>query len=145
MMKSVIATLFTLLCAFSALADEIVESPQITTVRSINKLLAAGKFEEVYRDWCHPHIQEQVGKEEFVESMNEDFGKGVVRLFADVIKAIDDKSGPEVLVAQTQEDKDEYEFVLPQVRKDNPFGGKGNPWHIELKLHDGKWKLMDTD
>jgi hypothetical protein len=130
---------------FSARADEAKETVQISAARTINGLLVAGKFEEVYRDWCHPHLQEQVDKEGFVESMNEDFGKSVIKVFADVAKAIDEKAGADVLVAQPQEDEDEYEFILVMVRKNNPFGKKGSPWHIELKLHDGKWKLMDID
>jgi hypothetical protein len=144
-MKTIITTLLTLVFALSASADETKESPQISAARTINKLLVAGKFEDVYRDWCHPHLQKQVDKEGFVEAMTEDFGKGVIKIFADVVKAIDDKAGPDVIVAQPQEDKDEYEFILAKVKKNNPIGRKGNPWHIELKLDEGKWKLMDTD
>jgi ABC-type transporter MlaC component len=144
-MKTIITTLLTLVFAFSASADEANESPQISAARTINKLLVAGKFEDVYRDWCHPHLQKQVDKEGFVKSMKEAFGKGVIKIFADVVKAIDDRAGPDVIVAQPQEDKDEYEFILAKVRKNNPIGSKGSPWHIELKLDEGKWKLMDTD
>ena len=144
-MKSIITALFTFVLVFSALANDVAESPQVAAARNINKLLVAGKFEEVYRDWCHPHLQEQIDKEEFVDSMKEDFGKGVIRLFANVIKAIDDKAEPDVIVAQPQEDQDEYEFILTKVKENNPIGRKGSPWHIELKLHNGKWKLMDTD
>jgi hypothetical protein len=145
-MNTIITSLLMIVLGLSALASNVEESPQIAATRSINKLLEAGKFEEVYRDWCHPHLQKQVEEKEFIESMKEDYGKGIIKLFADVIKAIDDKSGPDVVVAQPQEDKDEYEFVLTKGKKDNnTFGGRRSPWHIELKLHDGKWKLMDTD
>ena len=77
--------------------------------------------------------------------MKEDFGKGVIKLFSNAIKAIDEKAGPDVIVAQQQKAQDEYEFILTKVKKSNPIGRKGSPWHIELKLDDGKWKLMDTD
>lgn len=144
-MRSIIAILLTFALGLFALAGELAEAPQIAAARSINKLLEAGKFEEVYRDWCHPHLQKQVDKEGFAESMKGDFGKGVIKLFADAIKAIDEKAGPDVIVAQQQKDQDEYEFILTKVKKSNPIGSKGSPWHIELKLDVGKWKLMDTD
>jgi hypothetical protein len=144
-MKTIVTALLTLVFAFSASAEVAKESPQITAARTINKLLVEGKFEEVYRDWCHPHLQKQVDKDGFNELMKEDFGKGLIKIFADVVKAIDDKSGPDVIVAQPQEDKDEYEFILAKVKKNNSIGSKGSPWHIELKLDEGKWKLMDTD
>ena len=144
-MRTVITTLLTFVLNFSALADETKESVQISATRKMNELLVLGKFEEVYRDWCHPHLQGQFDKEGFVESMKKDWGKDVLKVFSDVVKAINDKAGPDVLVAQFQEDKDEYQFILVQVRKNNWVASKGSPWHIELKLHDGKWKLMDID
>jgi len=64
--------------------------PQIAAAGTINKLLEAGKFDELYRDWCHPHLQKQFDKEDFAGSMKEDFGKGVIKLFSNAIKAIDE-------------------------------------------------------
>ena len=144
-MKSIIYTLLSFALGFSALANEVETSPQVEAVRTINKLLEAKKFEEVYKEWCHPHLQKQFDREGFVESMKDDFGKGVIKVFSDAIMAIDEKAGPDVIISQPQKDKDEYEFVLTKVKKSNPIGGKGSPWHIELKLDEGKWKLMDID
>jgi hypothetical protein len=144
-MRSIITILLTFALGFSAVASEVAEAPQIAAARTINKLFEAGEFEEVYRDWCHPHLQKQVDKKGFAESMKGDFGKGVIKLFSDAIKAIDEKAGPDVIVAQLQKDPDEYEIILTKVKKSNPIGSKGSPWHIELKLDEGKWKLMDTD
>lgn len=144
-MKSIITTLLTLALAMTVLTAEFSNSDPVAATRTINKLLVDGKFEEIYREWCHPHLQKQIDEGKFTESMKEDFGKGVIKLFADVVKAIDDKAGPEVIVAQPEEEKEQYEFILTKVKKDNPIGQKGSPWHIELQLHGGKWKLMDTD
>lgn len=144
-MRSIITILFTFGLGCYSFAGEVPEVPQIAAARTINKLLEAGKFDELYRDWCHPHLQKQFDKEDFAGSMKEDFGKGVIKLFSNAIKAIDEKAGLDVIVAQQQKAQDEYEFILTKVKKSNPIGRKGSPWHIELKLDDGKWKLMDTD
>ena len=108
-------------------------------------MLKAGKYEEFYRDWCHPHLQEQLGSKEFVESMKSDWGKAVVRLYADVIRAIDTKAGLDTLYAGAQKQKDQYEFILVAARKQQATGRSNTQWHLEIQLHEGKWKLMDTD
>lgn len=108
-------------------------------------MLAAGKFEEFYRDWCHPHLQQQLTSKQFVEWMKTDKGKADVRLYADVLRAIDTKAGPDVLIAQAQEQKDQYEFILVATSKQRLAGRSGAQWHLEIQLHEGKWKLMDTD
>ena len=61
------------------------------------------------------------------------------------IDKINKDAAPEDIIRKYVKDKDEYEFVLTKVKKSNPIGGKGSPWHIELKLDEGKWKLMDID
>lgn len=145
MMKTMLALLFALVPGFTALAAEAGETPQMAAARTINKLLLGGKFEELYRDWCHPHLRKQLDEDEFSEAMKGDFGKAVTKLFAEVIKAVDDEAGPEVVVARLQEDEDEYEFILKSARENSYRGKRGTLWHLELKLHDGKWKLMDAD
>ncbi len=51
--------------------------------------------------------------------------------------------GQDVLIAQPQEDPDEYEFIL--VKAKHRRSQEHQQWHLELKKEDGKWKLMDTD
>lgn len=121
------------------------ESPQVTAVRSMHSMLAVGKYEEFYRDWCHPHLQQQLSSKEFVEWMKSDKGKADVQLFADVVRAIDTKAGPDVLIAQAQKENDQYEFILVATSKQKLAGRSGAQWHLEIQLHEGKWKLMDTD
>ena len=121
------------------------ESAQVAAVRSMHSVLAAGKYQEFYRDWCHPHLQRQLGAKEFAEWMKSDKGKAVVRLYASVIGAIDTKAGSDTLIARAEEQKDKYEFILVATGKQNAADRAGAQWHLEIQLHEGKWKLMDTD
>lgn len=115
------------------------ETEQVAAIKSMHAALAAGKYSEFYRDWCHPHWQQQISVEMFAESMRLGRAKTITRLYADVIRAIDAQAGPEVLIACAQDQADQYEFILVSQR------WSGALWHLELQLHEGKWKLMDTD
>ncbi|RMF43487.1 MAG: hypothetical protein D6753_04995 [Planctomycetota bacterium] len=112
-------------------------------VEAINKLLAKKEFRTLYRTYCHKYLRDQIGEAEFIEFMKGEPGAAIVQLFAEVQKAIKDKNGKDVLIARRQERKDEYEFILVQV-KQMP-SRPGQQWHLELKKEDGKWKLLDTD
>ena len=112
-------------------------------VKAMNTLLAKKDFQTLYKTHCHKHLRDQLGEAQFVEYMKSDRGEAIVKLFTEVQSAIKDKKGENVLIARTQEEKNEYEFILVQV-KALP-SRKGQQWHLELKKEDGKWKLMDTD
>lgn len=83
--------------------------------------------------------------ERFGEWMRSEQGKAVVRLYAEVLRAVDAGAAPDVLIAQPQAQPDQYEFILVAVRKKNAAERAGSQWHLELQLHGGKWKLLDTD
>ena len=118
-------------------------SEQENAVRSINQLFADGKFDQVHAQWAHPHLQNQVNAEEFADSMKGNFGKGVIQLFNSVVKLLDAKAGEDKLLAKAQDDENEFSFVLVEVKA---LPERGNQkWHLELGLHDGKWKLLDVD
>ena len=121
------------------------DSPQLAATRAMHAALKTADYATFYRDWCHPHIQEQLTAAEFVEWMKSEKGAAIARLIADVLAAIDGKAGAEVVVAQAQDKPEQYEYILVQVRKKSPPERKGAQWHLELQLHDGQWKLMDTD
>jgi len=118
---------------------------QVAAVRSMSALLQKGEFVKFYKDWGHPHLQKQLTAEKFAAGMKKDRGKHTLQLFADVIKMIDEKAGKDQFLAQKQESGDEYEFVLVKLKDMSRDERKGRQWHIELKLHEGKWKVMDVD
>ncbi len=120
------------------------DTAQVSALRVMQGLLKTGKYAEFSREWCHPHLQQQLpgGSSEWLKSAN---GKAVVRLYADVIRAIDAKAGPDTLIARPQTRPDQYEFILVAIRNQSPAARTGAQWHLELQLHQGRWKLMDTD
>ncbi|MFT5467431.1 MAG: hypothetical protein ACI8UO_002535 [Verrucomicrobiales bacterium] len=139
-----ILLLFTILTVMSApdlLRAEEIE--QAKSIRSMNQMLADGKFVEFHGQWCHPHLQRQLGAEEFADSMKEPFGKAVIQLFAETVKLLDAKAGEDKLIAQPQEEDGEFEFVLVEVKGLAERGDR--LWHLELGLHEGKWRLRDVD
>lgn len=144
-MKLIFTLLSSLAFAITSVTAAEADQAAIAATKTMHQLLEAGKFEEVYRDWCHPHLQKQMDAVKFAGWMKSEKGKKVIQLFADIIKAMDEKAGPEVVVAQPEEDKNQYEFILTGVKSRNPIGQKGSEWHLELEFHDGKWKFMDVD
>ena len=120
-------------------------SEQVSAVRSMHAALVKGDYAAFYREWCHPNLQLQLSSEQFVEWITSDRGKPVARLCADIIKAAEGKARPEELVAQPQEQADRYEFILVSERRKSRTERAGAQWHLELQLHEGKWKLLDTD
>ncbi len=121
------------------------EPAQVTAIKSMHGMLTAGKYGDFYRDWCHPHLQGQLSAEAFGLWMQSDKGKAVVALYAEVIRGVDSKAGADVLIAQPQAEKNQYEFILAAVRKQKSFERAGAQWYLEIQLHEGKWKLVDTD
>ena len=145
MIKLIITIICLLAYTLTAIAEKETEPSPVVATRKINTLLETKKFEEIYSKWCHPHFQKQLNKEKFLELMKGQFGRNTVKVFSEVIKAIDAKAGSDVLTAGYQESQNEYEFSLTQARKVSFRGASNSPWHIELKLHDGIWKLKDID
>ena len=125
------------------LALLIEEPPQVAAVRTVAKLLAEKNWAKVYADHSHPHVQKQMTAAEFEATLTGPKGKPMIDVFSDVLKAVDEKAGPDVLLAQPQKDVDEYEFILVKV-KALP-NRMGRQWHLELKLDGGVWKILDTD
>jgi len=41
------------------------ETVQAKAVRAMQKALKEGDYKAFYRDWCHPHLQEQLTADEF--------------------------------------------------------------------------------
>ncbi len=125
--------------------DALGDTPQVAAVRAMRAVLAKGDYAGFYRDWCHPHIAAQVTAEEFVGHMKSDKGREIIRLYAEVLKHVDAKVGPEALIARPEEKEGQYEFILVSVKALSRGKRATQQWHLELGLHDGKWKLMDTD
>lgn len=124
-----------------ALGDD---SPQVSAVRAFQRVASGNDWATLYADHCHPHIQMQVTADGFVKVMDSDKGKAIVALFEDVLAAVDSKADAATLISQPTPDREnEYEFILVKVRQ-KPTR-KGQQWHLELKLDQGSWKLMDTD
>lgn len=119
------------------------EPPQVAAVRTVAKLLAEKNWAKVYADHTHPKTKERMTAEEFAATLSGPKGKPMIEIFGDVLKAVDEKAGPDVLLAQPQKDVDEYEFILVKV-KALP-NRMGRQWHLELKLDGGAWKVLDTD
>jgi len=141
-----VVCLFTLLTGVTRAANETDrDTPQVAAIRSIHSALLKGDHAAIYVDWCHPHLQKQLDENEFVKGMESDFGKAVTQLFTDVLKAVDEKAGPDEVLAQPQEEEDQYEFILVPLEKQGRGRPRGVLWHLELQLHKGKWKLMDVD
>jgi hypothetical protein len=138
-----ITTVAVLLAIASAAAEK--DTAQVAAIRSMHAALVTGKYADFYRDWCHPHLREQLTVEEFDKWMASEKGKAILKLYADVIRAIDTKAGPDVLISRAQDKPDQYEFILVALRKTSASDRAGAQWHLELQLHEGKWKLMDTD
>ncbi len=113
------------------------------TVAVMNSLFVKREFGEFYKTQCHKHLRDQVDEQEFIECMKGKDGAAILNLFSEVLDAIKQQKGEDVLIARPQDDPDEYEFILVQVRDSRSRGGR--QWHLELKKEDGRWKLMDTD
>jgi len=141
-MTTTIVALTLLVIAGAETTDADEKQTPNDAVAAVNVLLAQKDFAAFYDKYCHIHLRNQVTKQAFIEEMSSDRGAAMVRLFADVQAAIKAKKAEDVLIARVQEDADEYEYILVQVRK-RP--SKGQQWHLEFKREDGKWKLMDTD
>lgn len=133
----------TLFLAVGAETDDNKKQTPNDAVKAMNTLLAKKDFKALHKTHCHKHLRDQLDEAKFVEYMKSDRGTAIVKLFAEVQGAIKDKKGEDVLISRPQENKDEYEYILVQVKK-RP-SRKGQQWHLELKKEDGKWKLMDTD
>ncbi len=112
-------------------------------VAAMRSVLVAGEFNAFYNVHCHKHLRDQVDEKEFVEAMRGKRGEAIVNLFVEVDDALKGGKGEQVVIARSQEEPDEYEFILVQVKR-SP-SRKGQQWHLELKKEDGKWKLQDTD
>ena len=117
-------------------------------LRIMNGLLLKKDYDTFYKEHCHQHIKKQMSLAQMKEAMNTEPGTLLAGLFAAAIKALDDQAGKDVLVAQVQEDPDEYEFNLEKRRPSLAPEDLGKPkqmWRIELKKEDGRWKFMDMD
>jgi hypothetical protein len=112
-------------------------------VAIMRSLLAKGEFRTFYDSHCHRHLRDQVDGKRFVEFMRSPRGKPILDLFVAVDTAVKEKRGRDVLIAQHQDNADEYEFILPQVKSRYP--GDGQQWHLELMKEDDRWKLKDAD
>ena len=119
------------------------ESNPHDAVAMMRSLLEKKDYKTLYQDHCHKRLRDQVSQEAFIAYLTRGRGTGIVDLFAEVDNAIKQMKGREILIAGPQEQPDEYEFILVQVKKRRTR--KGQQWHLELKKEDGKWKLIDTD
>ena len=121
------------------------ETPQVLALRDMQKILLKGQYEKFYREWCHPHLTKQLTLNEFVVYMKSEEGHAIVALYQDVLKAVDDASGPEILISQPEKDDGQYEFILVVIKKLSSKERNKKQWHLELQLDNGIWKLLDTD
>jgi hypothetical protein len=112
-------------------------------VEAMHELLAKQKFATFYEKHCHEHMRRQIEKDQFVEFMKGESGLPIIQLIADVHSGLNQKKGEDVLIGREVEGADEYEFILVPAMKMRT--GKGQQWHLELKLEEGQWKLKDTD
>lgn len=142
-MRSIHIAVALVLCASGyALAEEPKQSPAEVVTKGL-KLLSDKKFGEFYDSHCHQHLRKQVSRENFVKSMGGPRGVVTLKLYENVARLIKSKAGTDDLIQRKQEAEDEFEFILVKV--------KANPtqemlqWHLELKIEDKEWKLMDTD
>jgi len=145
-MKSIlISILFTCLVLISCKTRN--DSPRISAqesaIRSMNSLIKKKQYSELYRNWCHPHLAEQINEPDFIKYMSSTKGKEIDQLFTDVIAAIDNKADKDILISQMKIDAKppSYEYILTKL-KHNKIGFQ---WHLELQEDNGMWKLMDTD
>lgn len=115
------------------------ETPQIAAVRTMYELLQKRDFANFYQDWCHPHIKKPLTENEFVEYNKAGRGSGTIQILRDVVLATAGNPSAEYLSEKLNPDTQEYAFRVKGVAK------HGTQWHLELQLHEGKWKLMDTD
>jgi len=141
-MTSLLAAVLLIVASHNADDNDTKQTPA-DAVATMNFMLASGDFTESYMSHCHKHLRDQIDENGFVKFMQSPRGKAIVDLFAAVEAAVKRKSGQDVVVAQRQENADEYEFILVQVKE--RFPRDGEQWHLELKIEDGEWKLMDTD
>jgi hypothetical protein len=125
-------------------------SEQLKAVRAMRALLKDEQYAAFYRDWCHPHIQKQVSEAQFTRDLKGAAGKQFVALFDAILDASKTSVDPKTLVARPQQKDDTYEFVLSRVRieqiREKARQRKADAfWHLELKKHDNRWKLLDMD
>lgn len=118
-------------------------SAQESAIRSMDSLIKKKQLSELYLKWCHPHLAEQLSEANFIIYMNSTKGEKIGQLFTDVIAAIDNNAGKDILISQMQNDEKapSYEYILTKL-KHNKIGFQ---WHLELQEENGIWKLMDTD
>ena len=135
----------TVSCTSDTPLDTQQDAPQAAAVRAMHAVLTKGDYAAFYRDWCHPHLTGRLTAEEFTEGMRSDKGTELIRLCAEVLKAVDENAGREVLIARPQEEEGQYELILMSLKGTDRAERSDRQWHLELQLHDGKWKLMDTD
>ncbi len=129
----------------AALAQEKVEdTPQVTALRTLQRRMKDKDWAKIHAE-AHPDLREQLGVDKFAAYMQGVKGGPIVEIVDEVLKAVDGKAGPDVLLAEFQsgETKTDYHFVLVKV-KAQP-ARQGRQWHLELKLDAGVWRFLDTD
>ena len=127
-------------------ADVRQDTHRIAAIRQMREILKKEDYRAFYQEHCHPHLHKQIEINAFERLMSTPRGEAMgIKLFNEVLDAVDGKADDKVLIARPQAEKDEYEFILVKVRDQLPAERKGRQWHLELKLDEGKWKLMDTD
>lgn len=142
-MKSIFLAVASVLFAFSyALPEEPKQTPTEVVTKGL-KLLTEKKFDEFYDSHCHQYLRKQVSRDDFVKSMGGPRGVVTLELYENVARLIKSKAGTDDLIQRKQEAEDEFEFILVKV-KANPTK-EMQQWHLELKIEDREWKLMDTD
>lgn len=140
-MKLLLALVLSLGCIV-ANDDAKPKSPN-DAVADMAAVLAEKDFKKFYNERCHGHLRMQLNEEEFIEYMQSDAGDAIVNLFHEVLKAIEEGKGLDVLIARHEESPDAYEYILVEVKKS--VRRNGEQWHLQLEKEDGVWKLLDTD
>ena len=141
LLNTLLAALSSLGVASLALGDD---SPQVAAIRAFQKAAEAKDWANFYEEYCHPHLQKQIASDDFAKFMDGDGGKAIVGMIHDILVAVDAEADAATLISQeTPDEKTEYEFILVKIRR-KPTR-KRQQWHLELKLDNNKWKLLDTD
>ena len=121
------------------------ESPQLGAVRAMEKAAREGDWKRFYLEFCHPVFRKDVTLEEMEQGMKEAEGKALTALLTAVVKAADEKAGPDVLLPMPQEPEGTFAFILVKVRDKPAAERKGQKWYLNLQPDGGVWKFLSTE
>ena len=121
------------------------ESPQLGAVRAMEKAAREGDWKRFHLEFCHPVFRKDVTLEELEQGMKEAEGKALTALLKAVLKAADEKAGPDVLLSKLHEPEGTFAFILVKVRDKSVAERKGEKWYLTLGPDGGTWKFLSAE